>query len=386
MMRSKRFLFCAGLFLAIFSSTSHAVVRYVNIKATGTGDGLSWENAYTDMQAAAVAATSGDEVWVAKGRYKVNQEFDRTATYTLKSGVAWYGGFSGGETDKDNRDFTSEQSATSLWGNTSSNNSNLFAYHTVTADGVDDSAILDGFTILGGNADGTGVDRFGGAFKIINASPTIRNCWILGSALDGGAGAHVGAGSNPTFEDCTFRFCNATAFGSMGGALLVDGASTATLIRCKFDSNNAEFGGGIYCAPDSTVTVTDCEFVANTASKNAGGIYYAGSTGMIENCTFEGSGGFQISGAVIYIAGGSLEVVRNVFTRNGGQWVDEGGVIFITGDATPRIYSNCFYGNKANKGAAIFNEGGSPFMVNNVFIGNVARPCSKSRWLSVKCA
>ena len=371
-MKSVIQVFVVSLIIASLTSPSHAIVRHVNIHATGTGDGLTWENAYTDVQPALTDASSGDEIWVAEGTYKVSTDFERSSTFSMKSGVALYGGFSGGEIDKDNRDFTSGLNATILSGNTSSNNSPLLAYHTVTADGVDETAILDGFVVTGGNADGTGVDSTGGALKIINANLTVLNCWISGSATNGGAGAYIGAGSNPTFEDCTFRFSNAVAFDSTGGALLVDGSSSATVSRCKFDGNNAEFGGGIYCASDSTVTVTDCVFEKNTATKDAGGVYYAGSTGKIENCTFEESGGFQISGAVIYIAGGSLEVVRCTFTRNGGQWVDEGGAIFITGEATPRIYSNCFYGNKANKGAAIYNENSSPVLVNNEFVGNVA--------------
>lgn len=47
-----------------------ATVYYVDADATGAATGLSWTNAFTDLQSALAVATSGDEIWIAEGVYK----------------------------------------------------------------------------------------------------------------------------------------------------------------------------------------------------------------------------------------------------------------------------------------------------------------------------
>jgi len=70
--------------------------RVIFVKPGGVGsqDGASWENA-SDLQAALTGAIKGDEIWVAAGTYKPTTGSDRLSTFTLKNGVALYGGFVG---------------------------------------------------------------------------------------------------------------------------------------------------------------------------------------------------------------------------------------------------------------------------------------------------
>ena len=76
------------------------VIRYVKWDAKGANNGTSWLDAYTELQAALTAASSGDQIWVAAGTYKPTAGTDRTASFQLKNGVAIYGGFAGTETSR----------------------------------------------------------------------------------------------------------------------------------------------------------------------------------------------------------------------------------------------------------------------------------------------
>lgn len=91
---------CA-IIIFIFSSSAAAGVIYVKWNSPGTGtppvyNGASWDTAFHKVQDGINAASSGDEVRVA-GSYD--------ESITMKDGVALYGGFSGTETSRDQRDW-----------------------------------------------------------------------------------------------------------------------------------------------------------------------------------------------------------------------------------------------------------------------------------------
>jgi len=88
--------------LALATSAT-AQVTFVHQAATGAQNGSSWQDAYTDLQAA-LAATSQGEIWVARGTYLPGAVGNPSATFQLKSDVALYGGFAGGETSLSQRD------------------------------------------------------------------------------------------------------------------------------------------------------------------------------------------------------------------------------------------------------------------------------------------
>ncbi|MFN8475442.1 MAG: hypothetical protein U0822_24875 [Anaerolineae bacterium] len=148
--------FCLALLalaavLLLGQPASATGVVYVVPGGAGTKDGTSWANA-KDLAAALTAANSGDELWVKAGTYKPTTTSDRTATFTLKSGVALYGGFAGAETQRSQRNWTTNvtilSGAIGTVNNTSDN-----SYHVVVGSLVDSTAVLDGFTITGGSAD-----------------------------------------------------------------------------------------------------------------------------------------------------------------------------------------------------------------------------------------
>ncbi len=228
----------------------------------GTGDGSSWASG-KDLQAALTDAASGSELWIKVGTYKPTSGTDRAATFTLKSGVELYGGFAGTETHRGQRSIAPHR--TILSGNigttsTFENNS----YHVVTADGTDASAVLDGVTILGGYANGSGTSQHrGGGLVATNGSPTLRN----------------------------LNFAGNTAVDLGGGMTLLD--SNASLDNVIFSRNQAQYGGGVGMF-NSTPTLTNITFWGNVA-ESGGGIYSTYRNPKVRNSILWGNNGGQIA-------------------------------------------------------------------------------------------
>src|SRR6187399_2782190 len=70
---------------------------YVKASATGTGDGSSWTNAFTNLQAAIDATSPGDTICVATGTYLPTHHYAgdslRNSTFYISKDIAVYGGF-----------------------------------------------------------------------------------------------------------------------------------------------------------------------------------------------------------------------------------------------------------------------------------------------------
>src|SRR2546427_779713 len=68
------------------------------------------------------------------------------------------------------------------------------------------TGVVDGFTVRGGNASGTGgnTDRGGGILCVGGASPTIRSCVFVANRCTFGGGAGYINASSPSFTDVRF--------------------------------------------------------------------------------------------------------------------------------------------------------------------------------------
>ncbi len=160
--RQVRLIMAFAIFFLSFTIGANAQnTIYVKWDASGTGDGTSWTNAYTSLQSAISVAMSGDAIWVAAGTYKPTDGTDRTVSFQLKNGVAVYGGFAGTETILNQRNMRDNETILSGdIGITGDNSDNT--YHVVYNYEKDNTALLDGVTITGGNANGTYNDGSGG--------------------------------------------------------------------------------------------------------------------------------------------------------------------------------------------------------------------------------
>ncbi len=299
-------------------------VLHVHADAAAGGSGASWAGALVYLQDALVVASEFpiiEGIWIAEGSYSpdqgVNQiDTDRIATFQLLSGVAIYGGFTGNETELEQRDWKANQ--TTLSGDLVGNDQvdefpggPSFAdnsYHVVTGGGVEATAILDGFVISGGCADGPYPHNNGAGMYSTGGSPTLANCIFKRNSARLGGGLY-GTGGNPT------------------------------VIRCVFQENSSWHGAGLYI-DDTSPTIANSTFVANTASGHGGGMCsWFFCEPMVTNCLFSGN--------------------------SAGQW--GGGMITLGGDPT---VTNCTFSQNTANGLGGGLYGGRSTITNCIFWGN----------------
>jgi len=325
-------LLCGG-------STSFAGTIFVDVNEPANGDGQSWSSAYNNLQDALASAISGDEIWCATGTYRPGSL--RTDTFQLKNGVSIFGGFSGNENVVEERDFINN--ITVLSGDINNDddgftNNSENSYHVVTGSGADSSAVIDGFTIKGGNANGSTPNNNGGGMFNENGSPSVRNCTLTGNSAVGDGGGISNLSSSPALTNCTF---SGNSVLDEGGGIYNE-SSSPTLTNCTFSNNNAYKGGGIRNTSSSSPTLTNCTFSGNTATYNGGGIYNNSSSPILTNCTFSG----------------------NTAANNGGG-IDN----FFS---SPTVTNCTFSGNSAYLGGGMYNESASPRVTNSIIWGNSA--------------
>lgn len=174
-------ILCLSFLLSPLLNLSEGAIIYV--KAGSSGDGASWATASEDLVSALNSASGGDEVWVAAGTYRPDTT-SPDVYFTLKDGVGLYGGFAGTEALRSQRNPATNVTTLSGGG---------LSYHVVYAGaGVTTSAVLDGFTVTGGNANGLTVgnqEDIGGGMLNKNSSPTVSNCTFRNNRAISSGGA-----------------------------------------------------------------------------------------------------------------------------------------------------------------------------------------------------
>ncbi len=212
--------------LLLICLNAYSNIIYVENSATGSNTGSSWVDAYTSLQSALSAASSGDTIVVGRGYYSPHAS-DRTVSFELKEGVVMLGSFDGTESKIDSasiasRDFEVNPSVLTgdLAGDDSGfSNNDENSYHVVFSEcltsSITSATVVDGFIIHGGNANyytGSVYDdlRGGGIFLEANApyscSPTFRNIMLYQNSAQFGGGLAVVSFNNT--GDCSPSFEN----------------------------------------------------------------------------------------------------------------------------------------------------------------------------------
>jgi hypothetical protein len=294
----------ASLFLLGMTVAVSGQIVYVDAEAIGANDGSSWADAYNFLQDALAVAVGGDEIWVAEGIYKPDQGFgitpsDRMATFQLKNGVAIYGGFVGGETILEQRDWEANETILSGDIGTPGNDKDN-SFHVVVGSGTDNTAVLDGFTITAGNADGEGYPNFMGAGMLNHlGSPSVTNCLFWGNFASTGGGM-FNRDSNAMITNCSFIGNSVLGDGGgMGSDNWVSYSNRPTIINCSFIGNWAGGKGGALENTICSTRLINCIFSGNSAGKWGGVMFNQGTMApRMTNCIFIGNSAAERGGVM----------------------------------------------------------------------------------------
>jgi ELWxxDGT repeat protein len=287
---------------------------YVKKTASGANNGTSWTDAYKELRDALAATSgisSGDEVWVAAGTYTPTSGTTRTISFVLPAGVQLYGGFSGGETLRTQRNWKNNPVILSgdigAVGTVTDN-----SYQVVVVSGT--GCVLDGVTVSDGNGSSYGAGIYGD----LSGTFTLANCSVRNNSGAWGGGIWL-RGCELTMADC--QVIDNTGSGYGGGMLYQDGTGSPSIDRCVFNGNVAAGGwggGGLFIYNGLPVQVRNCLFTGNTASGNSswgGGGVFALNSATLTNCTFQGNS-VTLSGGY----GGGLDLSGSASLRNCIFW------------------------------------------------------------------
>jgi|GEM_PF-3553566 len=262
---------------------------YVNGAANGANDGSSWQDAYTDLQAALAVAAGNScgavEIWVAAGSYTPDSgSSDRNATFLLQDNVGILGGFNGTEVSAAERDPVANPTILSgdLLGNDDGTPASITdnSFHVVTGTGVTATALLDGLIISGGNADNP---TSGGGFLTFGGGPTLRNC-ILRDNVGDCAPQLDSSGGIINVDGLTVELASSMANNGLGlsqsrltlaGDLNIDGG--------RLDIYEANFGGpgSVNVAAGATlkiknVAACDAELITRSVGQLSSATFFTG--------------------------------------------------------------------------------------------------------------
>lgn len=397
----------------------------ISLAFGGEHDGESWDDPFTTLERALGAAEEGEEIWVIQGIYTPTNGVGQNASFTLRDGVALYGGFDGSESDRSDRDWVNH--VTILSGDIEGNDVTAGGvvtdpahivganvYHVLQGEGVARSAIVDGFTVTAGQAiSASQPDGGGGLF--LNGSPTISLMTFRGNQAANGGGLAAVDG-NPLIKDSQFvdnhaaanggglslaggraTFLNGTIqdneAGGSGGGLYVD-SSNPLLIGVTIDNNVADqgggvsvnssgmillagtiqnnqatnFGGGLYLdGIVSTIPLLDGTLINNNSANRGGGLYISGGSPLLNGVSVRNNDAVQ--GGGLYAAAASPTMEQALIQNNTAQQ-SGGGLLADKGQ--PTLLASRFYGNTAADGGGMANVSSNSILINVLFSGNAA--------------
>jgi len=254
----------------LVQSENAGQVWYVNQLASGIGDGLSWESAFTTPQEAMDAASSGDEIWVAEGVYGP-KDLDGTPVLVMADGIRIYGGFAGGEDAYFLRDPAAHVTIFDGGGT---------AGHVIVAA---DRTVIDGLTITGGRADGTRDEAAGGGIFVSSSSVTIQRCRIKGNFANMGGGIYNTGGVIVVIDS------SLSGNEAVYGGAMENYQGSALIINTSFSENRSQQNGGAVSNYFSSPVFVNSVFSGNKTTFSGSAVFNYEGSPVFTNCTLTGN-------------------------------------------------------------------------------------------------
>ena len=229
-------------------------------------------------------------------------------------------------------------------------------------------AILDGFTIRGGDASSEG----GGIRIQSGSSPTIRNNIVSqNTACSGGGGIGI-AFSSPLIEnnEISGNQQSGCSGGIGGGGISLRGAASPEIRGNTISGNSFGTGGGISLFAAGTPTLENNLIADNTAGSGGGGMDFANASNalMVQNVISGNDGGSGDGDGIDWLVPSGQPGPRLV--NNTVVWNASIGILADGFDAGTTLENNVIVGTPGQTAVECgnFNDTNPPqFDFNNVF-------------------
>jgi hypothetical protein len=366
--------------LSLFTLGLNAQV-FVDIDATGSADGTSWANAYTNLNDALLAAPAGSEVWIAEGKYITVD----TASFFIDKELTVLGGFVGSETMASEADPSKNETILSgdvmqndvqgVYDSISRDDNNRVLFITDTNLVSTFTVTIDGITIQDGSIINTAIDAaqrvaFTGGGMLTFAKVDVSrvtfkaNFSRFGSAI----GSYFETANGSTYDDISVE----NNYTGIANAVWVENTDTVTFSNSKFLGGAApQETGMVFFQNMRGFEFANCVFDSITTPTDRGAaIAFSGVLGAdVHDCTFTNISS-DLGGAIYFRNSADFEADREVNADeviidnctfdniSTDRW---GGVLFF-GDVSHRI-SNCTFSNFAGNASA--GLGGAVYAQDN---------------------
>ncbi|WP_346883808.1 T9SS type A sorting domain-containing protein [uncultured Algibacter sp.] len=389
----KNNIFFLALFLSFLGNAQ--TTYYVDAsRPDNTADGLSFLNAFKDLQNAIDIASVGDEIRVAQGTYFPTEPVINSSSelmFHLDKDLIIKGSYDTvtGNQDLTNLsilsgDFDNDNLVTGNGENLNIDRGNSNAKTVLITINLSNNCIIDGFEITGGSGGsaspnisygGFTIDRFAGGMTNYGSSPTLTNVTFFGNFSFGsgaGAGMYNNSNSNPTLTDINFIKNYATFEG--GG--LYNRSSSPLLTNVLFSGNySGDKGGGMHIINTaSSPIINSALFLENFSVFDGGGISIMSNASItLNNTIFSGNNSDETGGGMFARQTTSINLNNVVFAGNSAT--DDGGGFYNWSTANVELNNVTFVRNSTGTdGAGMYNQStvsNSPVLNNTVFYSNV---------------
>ncbi len=261
---------------------------YVDINASGTNDGSTWRDAFTDLQDA-LAIGANKYIHIAEGTYLPTNTSTRGIYFTVPNNCQLIGGYPPG-------------------GGTRNTQNHL--------------------TILSGDVDGV-AGNDANSFHVVSVVNV--DCITLDGLVirDGGAN-------------------NANSFARARGAgLYINNSSKVTIINCKVENNTALYGGGMF-AYLSTVDILNSEFSTNIADYGSA-IYHSNETQLFVDKTRIINNISNVRCAIEVNNSLFTRIENSVIANNISTNANAIGLIATNRDQTFEVFNSTILGEAKNR-------------------------------------